>query len=109
MSILPELVSKAADLKTFIEYVKDSVVSKTLVSAKSGTITLFAFDHGQSLGEHSAPYNAVVQIIEGQAELIIDGKSVMAVCGQIAAMPADVPHAVKAIEPFKMLLTMLRE
>jgi len=92
-----------------VDYAEGSVVSRTLVKNEAGTITLFSFDAGQSLSEHSAPYDAIVQIIDGTAELIIGGKSVDAECGEMVLMPADIPHAVKANKKFKMLLTMLRD
>jgi len=75
---------------------------------RGGTVTLFSFDAGQGLSEHSAPFDALVQILDGEAELKIGGKPVVARQGQLVVMPANVPHAVKAIQRFKMLLTMLR-
>ena len=90
------------------EYAPESIVSRQLIKNDAGTITLFAFDKGQSLSEHSAPFDAVVQIVDGRAELIIGGQSVPVAAGQMAVMPADVPHAVKAPARFKMLLTMLK-
>ncbi|MEE2987103.1 MAG: cupin domain-containing protein [Nitrospinota bacterium] len=84
------------------------MVSKTLVNQKMGTLTLFAFDQRQGLSEHTAPFDAVVQILDGKAELTIGGKVVPALAGQMVLMPADVPHALKAVEKFKMLLTMIR-
>ena len=83
-------------------------MSKTLVNQKMGTLTLFAFDQRQGLSEHTAPFDAVVQILDGKAELTIGGKVVPALAGQMVLMPADVPHALKAVEKFKMLLTMIR-
>ena len=83
-------------------------MSKTLVNQKMGTLTLFAFDQRQSLSKHTAPFDAVVQILDGKAELTIGGKVVPALAGQMVLMPADVPHALKAVEKFKMLLTMIR-
>jgi len=91
-----------------IAYATGSVVSKTLVDKKIGTITLFAFDAGQGLSEHQAPFDAVVQIIEGKARLTIGGKEVTASAGELISMPGHVPHAVNADERFKMLLTMIR-
>ena len=91
-----------------IAYAAGSVVSKTLVDKKIGTITLFAFDAGQGLSEHQAPFDAVVQIIEGKARLTIGGKEVTASAGELIIMPGHVPHAVNADERFKMLLTMIR-
>ena len=99
---------KAIFLKDHIQYSKDSVVSKTLIDKKVGTVTLFAFDRGQKLSEHTTPYDALVQILEGDAELVIGGETINATAGQIVVMPADVPHAVNANEQFKMILTMIR-
>jgi quercetin dioxygenase-like cupin family protein len=99
---------KALDTKTLVEYSADSIVSKTLIDTKAGTITLFAFDAGQGLSEHAAPYDAVVQIIDGEAEITIGGTPVRASEGNMVVLPANVPHALQAINRFKMLLTMIR-
>ena len=99
---------KAAALEKLIDYAGDSVVSKTLLDKPVGTLTLFAFDQGQRLSEHTSPYDAVVQIVEGQAALTIDGKEVRADAGQLVIMPANIPHDVRADQKFKMLLTMIR-
>ena len=96
------------DLMDLIAYAPGSIVSRTIAENKAGTLTLFAFDAGQGLSEHSTPFDAVVQILDGEAELTIGGKTVHAVAGQFVIMPADVPHAVTARQRFKMLLTMLR-
>jgi quercetin dioxygenase-like cupin family protein len=96
------------DLKEHIQYSKDSIVSKTLVDKKTGTITLFAFDAAQGLSEHTAPFDAVVQILEGEGEFTIGGNTVKVPAGKMLIMPANVPHAVKANKKFKMLLTMIR-
>jgi len=95
-------------LKEHIEYSRGSVVSKTLKQNPAGTITLFAFDAGQGLSEHSAPFDAVVQVIDGEGLFIIGGEEHNLKEGQLIIMPANVPHAVKAERRFKMLLTMLR-
>jgi len=100
--------SKAVDLKEVISYSKGAVVSKTLVDKKTGTLTLFAFDEGQGLSEHTAPYDAVVSILDGEAELVIGGKTVAAREGQIVIMPADIAHSIRAVGRFKMLLIMIR-
>lgn len=100
--------TKPIELRAFIAYSPDSLVSKAIVDKKAGTITLFAFDRGQGLSEHSAPFDAVVQVIEGEAEIIIGGEVHRVRAGEIIIMPADVPHAVKAPEQFKMLLVMIR-
>ena len=104
--LLPK--AKAVNLAEFIEYSADSIVSKTLLKNDAGTVTLFAFDEGQGLSEHTAPFDALVQILEGEAEIMIDGKPVETAVGQVVLMPADVPHALKGKGKFKMLLTMLK-
>ncbi len=96
------------NLKEYIEYSAGSVVSRTLKENKAGTITLFAFDAGQGLSEHSAPFDAVVQVIDGEGRFIIGGEEHDLKSGQLIIMPASVPHAVRAKQKFKMLLTMLR-
>jgi quercetin dioxygenase-like cupin family protein len=99
---------EALDLASLIDYAEGSVVSRTLAENAAGTVTLFAFDGGEGLSEHSAPYDALVQILEGEASLTIGGSAVPAAAGQLVIMPANVPHAVEATKRFKMLLTMLR-
>jgi quercetin dioxygenase-like cupin family protein len=99
---------KAFNPEKFIEYSDGSVVSKTLIDKTIGTLTLFAFDAGQGLSEHSAPFDAVVHILDGEAEVTLDGVSHIVGAGEMLIMPADVPHALQARKPFKMLLTMIR-
>ena len=101
--------AKAVELAGLVEYAEGAIVSRTLAESAGGTMTLFAFDADQSLSEHSAPFDAAVQVLDGCAELTIDGKAVQLAAGQFAIMPANVPHAVKAVSRFKMLLTMLRD
>ena len=101
--------SQAFDLAGLVEYGQGAVVSRTLIENEAGTVTLFAFDEGQGLSEHTAPFDALVQVVDGQGEFIIGGKSCAVSAGQIILMPADVPHAVRATTRFKMLLTMLRK
>lgn len=96
------------DLAGLVDYAPGAIVSRTLAEGGSGTLTLFAFDAGQKLSEHSAPFDAFVQVLDGRAELTIGGKPVTAAAGQLVLMPANVPHAVLAGQRFKMLLTMLR-
>ena len=103
-----DLRGRAIDLADFIGYSKGAVVSKTLLNKKTGTLTLFAFDKGQGLSEHTAPFDATVQILDGEAELTIAGKPVKAKAGQLVIMPASIPHAVHAAKRFKMLLIMIR-
>ncbi len=107
-TVLHDCLGKNKDLKELVEYSKDSVVSKTILDKPTGTITLFAFDKGQKLSEHTTPYDAVVQILDGRAKLTIGGENVEVFAGQIIIMPGNVPHAVVAEEKFKMLLSMIR-
>ena len=107
--VYADVISQAKSLSELIQYADGSVVSKTILDKKVGTITLFAFDAGQGLSEHQAPYDAVVQIIDGNGLLNIGGKDIDVSAGQIIVMPANVPHSVTANEKFKMLLTMIRE
>ena len=91
-----------------VDYLAGSIVSRTIAKAKGGTLTLFAFDAGEELSEHTAPFNAFVQVLDGEVELTIGGKSVPATAGEIVLMPANVSHAVTAHKRFKMLLSMIR-
>jgi len=100
--------AQAVELAELVDYAAGSVVSRTLAENDAGTLTLFAFDGGQGLSEHSAPFDAIVQVLDGQVQLTIGGEAVPATAGQLVIMPAHVPHALKATSPFKMLLTMLR-
>jgi len=101
-------MTKPIKLKDYIQYSQGSVVSKTLKESPAGTITLFAFDAGQGLSEHSAPFDAVVQVIDGEGLFTIGGEDFNLHTGELIIMPANVPHAVKAVQKFKMLLTMIR-
>ena len=96
------------NLAELLDYAPGAVVSRTLVKSKAGTLTVFAFDQGEELSEHTTPFDAHVQVLEGRAELVIGGESVLPKAGETVLMPADVPHAVKAIERFKMLLILIR-
>lgn len=102
-------MDRVIDLANAISYAPGAVVSKTLLDKKTGTLTLFAFDKGQGLSEHTAPFDAVVQILDGQAHLVIGGKDLIACAGSLVIMPAHLPHSLRAEERFKMLLTMIRE
>jgi quercetin dioxygenase-like cupin family protein len=95
-------------LTDLVEYAENSIVSKTILDRSAGTVTLFAFDKGQKLSEHTTAYDAIIQVIEGQGRLTIGGEDTEVSAGQIIIMPADVPHAVHADQRFKMLLTMIR-
>ena len=107
-SVLDACMGRSQKLVSLVEYAADSIVSKTILDKPAGTITLFAFDKGQKLSEHTAPYDAVVQVIDGAGMITIDGKNINVSAGQIIVMPGNIRHAVKANERFKMLLTMIR-
>jgi len=95
-------------LSSLIDYQEGSVVSRTIVDKKAGTVTLFAFDEGEGLTEHTAPYDALVYILDGEADVVISGKPVRVGKDEITLMPANEPHALKAVTRFKMLLIMVR-
>lgn len=101
-------MSKAENLVGLVEYQADSIVSKTLIEKKTGTVTLFAFDKGQGLSEHTAPFDAMVCILDGKALITISGKPSTLTKGEMIIMPANEPHALKAVENFKMMLTMIK-
>lgn len=103
------LTSKAIPMAGLVEVAPGAVVSRTVVSKKAGTVTLFAFDKGQGLSTHSAPYDAMVWILEGAVDITIDGKKLKAKTGDMVIMPANRPHALQAIQPFKMALVMIKE
>lgn len=97
-----------ANLSEMVDYQKDAVISKTLVEKSVGTVTLFSFDLGQSLSEHTAPFDALVQVLDGEVEIRISGKPFLLKQGEVIVMPSDQPHALRAVKRFKMLLTMIR-
>ena len=103
-----EYLGRPFNMAGEIGYADKSIVSKTLMDKKTGTLTLFAFDKGQTLSEHTSPYDATVFVVEGEAFLSIDGKEVRAKAGDMVIMPANVPHNVTAEQRFKMLLVMIR-
>ena len=90
------------------EYSKGAAVSTTLIDKPVGTITVFSFDTGEGLSEHTAPYDAFVQILDGEAEIMIGGKPITPKLGEFVIMPAKVPHSLRAVTRFKMLLVMIR-
>jgi quercetin dioxygenase-like cupin family protein len=91
-----------------IEYRSASVVSRTIIAKKTGTVTLFAFDAGEGLSEHTAPFDALVQVVDGEAEITVSGTVHRVCAGEILLMPADDPHALHATVRFKMILTMIK-
>ena len=101
-------LGQVLELKHLVNYQDNSVVSKEIVKKDTGTVTLFAFDINQGLSEHTAPFDALVQVIEGEAEVIISGQANTINEGQVIIMPANEPHAIKARKAFKMMLVMIR-
>ena len=102
------LEAQAAKLAELVGYQDGSVVSREIISKKTGTVTLFAFDQGQGLSEHTAPFDALVYVFDGEAEITISGKPLRVKQGETVIMPANQPHALKAIKKFKMMLTMIK-
>jgi len=100
--------AQALRLIDLVQYADGSIVSRALVQKPVGSITLFAFDGGQGLSEHTAPFDAMVQILDGEGEIVVGGKPVTAKAGDTVLMPANIPHAVNARQRFKMLLIMIR-
>jgi quercetin dioxygenase-like cupin family protein len=100
-------MAEKIELKKFIEYSEGSIVSKQVLNKKTGTLTLFAFDAGQSLSEHTAPYDAAIQVIEGSARIKIGGEPYFLNEGEMIILPGNVPHAVYADARFKMMLVMI--
>ena len=103
-----KLIAAPAKLVDLIDYQEGSVVSRTLIDKKAGTVTLFAFDEAQGLSEHTAPYDATVCLLEGEAEIVISGKPHRVEGGEVIILPANEPHALKGLKRFKMLLIMIR-
>ena len=99
------LPARVAEL---VNYQDGAIVSRELVKKPTGTVTIFAFDEGQGLSEHTAPFDALVQVVEGEAEIMISGKPHHVTGGEMILMPANQPHALKAFTRFKMMLTMIR-
>jgi len=107
MSTAPK--AEILNLVKMVSYQTGSVVSRQITKAEAGNVTMFAFDAEQELSEHTAPFDALVHVVEGEAEIVISGKSFSLKAGEAILMPADEPHAVKARTQFKMLLTMIRD
>src|SRR3972149_3434785 len=102
------LTAQAVTLKDLIDYQEGAVVSRTIIDKKAGTVTLFAFDESQGLSEHTAPYDALVYLLDGEANVIISGKPMRLKQGEMTIIPANEPHALTAVTRFKMMLTMIR-
>ena len=97
------------NLEKHLSYQAESVVSREIIRKKDGTVTLFAFDAGQGLSEHKAPFDALVQVVDGDADVFIDGEAHRLHAGELIIMPANIPHALQAVTAFKMILTMIRQ
>jgi quercetin dioxygenase-like cupin family protein len=104
-----KLKPQAMNLRDLIDYQEGSVVSREIISKKTGTVTLFAFDKGQGLSEHTAPFDAMVYCLDGEVEVTISGNPLRLKEGEMVIMPAHQPHALKALRQFKMLLIMIRK
>jgi len=100
--------SKAVNLSGLIAYQPGSVVSRTLINKKAGTVTIFAFDKDQGLSEHTAPYDALAYVLDGLVDITISGETQRLSAGEMVIMPADLPHALHGVESFKLLLVMIK-
>jgi len=102
------LVGQVLNLVNLVGYQDGAVVSRTVINQKTGTVTLFSFDEGQGLSEHTAPFDAMAYVLDGEAEVTISGEANLVKAGEMIIMPASKPHALKAVKRFKMLLIMIR-
>jgi len=105
---MKNIIEEVGNLNSLVDYQDGSVVSKEIINKEKGTVTLFAFDKGQGLSEHTAPFDALVYIFDGQAEISIAGKRYSLKAGETVIMPANKPHSLKAVDRFKMLLVMIK-
>lgn len=103
-----KLLAKNVEMAGLVSYQENSVISRQIISQKGGNVTLFAFDRGQGLSEHTSPFDALVYVLEGEPEIMIDRKPVRVKAGEMVIMPANHPHAVRAVEKFKMLLVLIK-
>ena len=101
-------IAKVVRLIDLVNYQEGSVVSRTVVNRAKGTVTLFAFDEGEGISEHTAPFDAIAYVLEGESEITVSGKSLRTTAGEAVLLPANQPHSLKALGKFKMLLTMIR-
>lgn len=111
MSSLPSgaiAAAQALPLLSLVDYQDGSVVSRTVLKRDQGNVTIFAFDEGQGLSEHTSPFDALLQAVEGKAEVVVAGQALAVRAGEVLLLPAQKPHAVKATTPFMMVLTMIR-
>ncbi|MBF0594334.1 MAG: cupin domain-containing protein [Candidatus Omnitrophica bacterium] len=105
---MTNLIGQVQELSALVNYQDGAVVSKEVIKKKEGTVTVFAFDEGQGLSEHTAPFDALVYVVDGRVEITIDGKPSALKAGDMIIMPANKPHALKAIKRFKMMLVMIK-
>lgn len=105
---MSDMIGNVLKVEDLIDYQDGSVVSREIIRKDTGTVTIFAFDKGEGLSEHTAPFDAMVQIIDGKAEITISGKKNVLEKGEMIIMPANEPHALTALEKYKMILTMIR-
>ncbi|MCD6459598.1 cupin domain-containing protein [bacterium] len=105
---MKKFLEQILSVNELVAYQDDSVVSKEIVKSEKGILTVFAFDEGQALSEHTAPFDAIVHIIDGKADIFIDGKPYSLKSGEMIIMPANKPHSLKAVKRFKMMLIMIR-
>lgn len=105
---MDKLIGQTATLRDLVDYQDGNIVSRQIINKTTGTVTLFAFDRGQGLSEHTAPFDALVYIVDGETEIKIRGKPFHLKSGEMIIMPANQPHALKALKKFKMLLVMIR-
>lgn len=103
-----EMKAKPLNIENLIDYQENSVVSREIIRKETGTVTIFAFDKGEGLSEHTAPFDAMVQVVDGTAEIIISDNKNVVEKGELIIMPGNVPHALNAVKRFKMVLTMIR-
>ena len=104
-----DLIAKSAEMAALVDYQSGTVVSRTIIERNAGTVTLFAFDKGQGLSEHTAPFDALVYIIDGEADITISGQSILMKAGEAVIMPSNKPHTLKAVDRFKMMLVMIKD
>jgi len=104
-----ELAARAGCIADLVDYQSGGIVSRQIIQKQTGSVTLFAFDDGQALSEHTAPFDALVQVLDGSVEITIAGEPLTLKAGEAVIMPANKPHAVRALTKMKMLLTMIRE
>lgn len=105
---MEDIIARSIDMANLVDYQTGSVISRTIIKKPTGTVTLFAFDEGEGLSEHAAPFDALVYILDGEAEVTIAGRPLPAKTGEMVILPADQPHSLRATKRFKMALVMIR-